>query len=68
MGNSGENIQKTETLNMRVSPGAKASLREIGRRENRSMANALEWLVAEYYKTRGIEPPETAGGRDASSS
>lgn len=60
--------RKTETLNMRVSAGAKASLKNIGRRERRSMANTLEWLVAEYYKARGIEPPETAGSENAAGS
>jgi len=39
---------KTEFLNMRVSPQTKRALRVIAESENRSMANALEWLVAEY--------------------
>lgn len=68
MGNSEKASRKTETLNMRVSSAAKASLKDIGHRENRSMANALEWLVAEYYRMRGIEPPETAGWKNAAGS
>jgi hypothetical protein len=50
--------RKTDTLNLRVAPETKSALREIGRRENRSMVNALEWLVSEYFRARGIAPPE----------
>src|SRR5690242_17211580 len=39
---------KTEFLNMRVKPQTKRALRMIAERESRSMANALEWLVADY--------------------
>jgi hypothetical protein len=39
---------KTEFLNMRVSPATKQALLLIAQQENRSMANTIEWLVAEY--------------------
>lgn len=45
---------KTEFLNMRVMPATKRALRAIAARENRSMANALEWLVAEYMARNQI--------------
>ncbi|HEV3418287.1 MAG TPA: hypothetical protein VG056_15795 [Pirellulales bacterium] len=41
---------KKEFLNMRVSPATKRALPIIAARENWSMANALEWLVANYVK------------------
>jgi len=51
---------KTEFLNMRVSPATKHSLRVIAKRENRSMANTLEWLVAEYLARNQVESPPQA--------
>jgi hypothetical protein len=45
---------KTEFLNMRVSPATKRKLRLIADRENRSMANALEWLVASFYESNNV--------------
>lgn len=49
---------KTETLNLRVSLGIKQALRGIAERENRSMVNALECLVTDYYKRNKIELPK----------
>ncbi|HJT36743.1 MAG TPA: hypothetical protein VJ783_32270 [Pirellulales bacterium] len=51
---------KTAFLNMRVSPATKRALREIAERENRSMANALEWLVAEYLSKNGVQASREA--------
>lgn len=45
---------KTEFLNMRVSPETKRLLRLIAQRESRSMANTLEWLVSEYLAKNQI--------------
>jgi hypothetical protein len=57
---------KTETLNLRISLGIKQALKGIAERENRSMVNALECLVTDYYKRNDIELPKTTkGGRGA---
>ncbi|RLJ64620.1 hypothetical protein [Sulfurisoma sediminicola] len=58
---------KTETLNLRVSPGTKLALKGIAERENRSMVNALECLVSDYYKRHEVEMPLATkkGGRGA---
>lgn len=53
---------KTETLNLRVAPGIKLALKGIAERENRSMVNVLECLVAEYYKRRSIDMPKSTKG------
>lgn len=53
---------KTETLNLRVAPGTKLALKGIAERENRSMVNALECLVADYYKRNEIELPKPTNG------
>jgi uncharacterized protein (DUF1778 family) len=50
--------QKTETLNLRVSQQFKSLLQSAARRERRSMANMVEFLVIEYAKQHGV--PETA--------
>jgi len=44
-------VNKTENLNMRVTPQTK---RVIAEREKRSMANALECLVGEYVARNQI--------------
>lgn len=54
---------KTEFLNMRVSPATKRALRVIATRENRSMVNALEWLVSEYMAKNALEVPRPAQKR-----
>jgi hypothetical protein len=50
--------QKTETLNLRVSPQFKASLQAAAKRERRSMANMVEFLVIEYCRQHGLAEPE----------
>lgn len=49
---------KTESLNLRVAPGTKLALKGIAERENRSMVNALECLIADYYQRNSIEMPK----------
>jgi hypothetical protein len=58
MDNEERRAHKSDTLNVRISPAAKAALKDIGRRERRSMANALKWLVVEYFRSWKVEPPE----------
>ena len=59
--------QKTETLNLRVSPKLKAALRSAARREHRSMANMIEHLVLRYCEEHGLIPEfESEGVDDAS--
>lgn len=45
---------KTETLNLRVSPRLKAALQAAARREHRSMANMVEFLVLAYCEEHGL--------------
>ena len=53
--------QKTETLTVRLTPDAKAALREVAGQEQRSLANMLEvmirWYVAERAADSGRVPP-----------
>ncbi len=59
--------QKTETLNLRVSPKLKAALQAAARREHRSMANMVEHLVLGYCEEHGlVTEQETEGADDAS--
>lgn len=46
--------QKTETLNLRVSPTVKAALFAAALRERRSMANMIECLVLAYCEEHGL--------------
>lgn len=48
---------KTEFLNMRVKPATKQALRIIAANENRSMANTLEWLIADYVAKHRLQVP-----------
>lgn len=48
---------KSETLNLRVSPTFKQVLKEAADREQRSMVNMLEVLLADYCDRKGIVPP-----------
>lgn len=60
------NELKTATLNLRIAPGTMLAIKGIAEREKRSIANALECLVADYHKRHAIEMPKiTKGGRDA---
>ena len=40
---------KSATLNLRVSPMFKKAVKLIAERESRSVPNALEWLVIDYF-------------------
>lgn len=46
--------QKTEALNLRVSPALKAALQAAARKEHRSMANMVEHLVLKYCEQHGL--------------
>ncbi len=60
--------QKTETLNLRVSPELKELVRQAAAREHRTVANFLDWLVREHCARHGIgegsetssEPPKSS--------
>lgn len=56
--------QKTETLNLRVSPALKAALQAAARREHRSMANMVEHLVLEYCEQHGLAAVRYMGSAD----
>jgi hypothetical protein len=43
---------KTDTLNLRVSPTFKATLKTVADAEHRSMVNMLEVLLADYCEQR----------------
>lgn len=45
---------KSDTLNLRVSPSFKLALKAAADREQRSMVNMLEVLVANYCEQHGI--------------
>ncbi|MDN3988699.1 hypothetical protein [Zwartia vadi] len=48
---------KSETLNLRVSPTFKQALKEAAGHEQRSMVNMLEVLLGDYCDRKGIVPP-----------
>jgi len=55
---------KTDTLNLRVSPTFKATLKAVADAEHRSMVNMLEVLLADYCEQREALPalgPRTQG-------
>ena len=45
---------KSATLNLRVSPMFKKAVKLIAERESRSVPNALEWLVIDYFDKNGL--------------
>jgi hypothetical protein len=47
---------KTDTLNLRVSPTFKATLKAVADAEHRSMVNMLEVLLADYCEQRDAPP------------
>ncbi|SOY54124.1 conserved hypothetical protein [Cupriavidus taiwanensis] len=49
---------KSDTLNLRVAPSFKATLRAVAAAEHRSMVNMLEVLLANYCKQQGMELTE----------
>ena len=46
--------QKTDTLNLRVSPELKELVRRSAAREHRTVANFIEVLVREYCARHGV--------------
>lgn len=46
---------KTEQLNLRVSSGLKNALKAASEKEQRSMSNMIEFLVATYCKNNNID-------------
>lgn len=52
--------QKTTPVAFRFQPATKEALRVIAERENRSMANMVEWLVREYCEQEGLGWPLAA--------
>jgi len=58
--------QKTETLNLRVSPKLKAALQAAARREHRSMANMIEHLVLGYCEEHGLASEQMSELADTS--
>jgi hypothetical protein len=48
---------KSETMTFRLTPTTKQGLREIAERESRTYANSLEWLIKNYFETRGLPWP-----------
>ena len=57
--------QKSETLNLRVSPALKAALQAAARREHRSVANMVEHLVLRYCEQHGLAAVRVLDGADA---
>jgi len=49
---------KTATLNLRINPALKESLRIASMKEHRSVANMVEHLIREHCKNNGIPIPE----------
>ncbi|XHS77074.1 hypothetical protein ACFJGW_15265 [Burkholderiaceae bacterium UC74_6] len=55
---------KTDTLNLRVSPSFKATLKAVADAEHRSMVNMLEVLLAQYCDdSHKVETPRTTAPR-----
>lgn len=52
---------KTDTLNLRVSPSFKATLKAVADAEHRSMVNMLEVLLADYCEQRNAAPSVAHG-------
>ena len=49
--------QKSTPVAFRFQPSTKETLRFISKREGRSMANMVEWLVREYCEREGLGWP-----------
>lgn len=50
---------KSEAINLRMTPGTKALLRQVAELENRTLSNMLEVLILQYCKDRGIQKEQT---------
>lgn len=48
------NEPKTESINLRMSPGVKELLRRAAEHEHRTLSNMLEVLILSYCKKHGI--------------
>jgi hypothetical protein len=61
---------KTEQLGLRITPTAKALLREAAAREHRSASNMVEHLILEYCEKNnivvGVHNPTTETGKTTS--
>ncbi|WP_047012756.1 hypothetical protein [Spongiibacter sp. IMCC21906] len=52
------NERKTESINLRMSPGMKRLLRRAAEKEHRTLSNMLEMLILNYCKKNGITGPD----------
>lgn len=50
-------VTKTEVVSVRVPPDVKAALVAAAEQERRSLASMVEFMVLDYCKTHGIDPP-----------
>lgn len=61
---------KTEQLGLRITPSAKALLREAAAKEHRSASNMVEHLILEYCEKNnivaGVNKPSTESGKTTS--
>lgn len=61
---------KTEQLGLRITPSAKALLREAAAKEHRSASNMVEHLILEYCEkiniAIGVNNPTTETGKTTS--
>lgn len=61
---------KTEQLGLRITPSAKALLREAAAKEHRSASNMVEHLILEYCEKNnivaGVDKPSTESGKTTS--
>jgi uncharacterized protein (DUF1778 family) len=55
---------KTQQVNLRMSPRAKALLRLAAKKEHRSASNMVEHLVLDYCEKHAIESPPDAEIQD----
>jgi hypothetical protein len=47
--------EKTDYLNLRISPAFKEALRKVADIEHRSIANMIEVLIRDYCRKAGVE-------------
>lgn len=61
---------KTEQMGLRITPTAKALLREAAAREHRSASNMVEHLILDYCEKNnivvGVQNPSTETGKTTS--
>jgi uncharacterized protein (DUF1778 family) len=56
---------KTEQLGVRITPAAKALLREAAARERRSVSNMVEQLIYDYCEKNHIVAGEATPSKDS---